>query len=162
MKFFYDSEFLEDGKTIELISIAFVREDGKAYYAVNADMDLERILKEPWLVKNVMPHLPHGNTWKPKSQIAQEVKEFLLTPEATPVELWAWFSSYDHVVLAQLFGKMIDLPEGIPMFTNDLRSLIGWENIRKIPAQASGNHDALEDAKHLKVRYDYVMEMIGK
>src|SRR4051812_11038169 len=34
MKYFYDTEFLEDGQTIELISIGIVAEDGREYYAV--------------------------------------------------------------------------------------------------------------------------------
>lgn len=31
MRFFYDCEFLEDGRTIELISIGIVCEDGVAF-----------------------------------------------------------------------------------------------------------------------------------
>lgn len=38
----YDTEFLEDGSTIELISIGIVCEDGREYYAVNSDMDEKR------------------------------------------------------------------------------------------------------------------------
>ena len=34
MRIFYDTEFLEDGKTIDLISIGMVAEDGREYYAV--------------------------------------------------------------------------------------------------------------------------------
>ena len=30
MKFFYDTEFIEDGHTIDLVSIGIVREDGAA------------------------------------------------------------------------------------------------------------------------------------
>ena len=33
MKIFFDTEFIEDGKTIDLISIGMVREDGETYYA---------------------------------------------------------------------------------------------------------------------------------
>ena len=35
MKYFYDTEFIEDGSTIELISIGVVAEDGREYYAVS-------------------------------------------------------------------------------------------------------------------------------
>ena len=34
MRYFYDTEFLEDGETIDLISIGIVAEDGREYYAV--------------------------------------------------------------------------------------------------------------------------------
>lgn len=37
------------------------------------------------------------------------------------VELIGWYSAYDHVVLCQLFGTMMDLPKGFPMFTTDLK-----------------------------------------
>lgn len=155
MKYFYDTEFHDDGKTIDFISIGIVREDGAEYYAVNANADWPRAHAHEWLAANVINQLPPESEWKPKAQIAAEVEAFLLS-DGTP-ELWAWFAAYDHVVLSQMFGRMLDLPEGVPMFTNDLRSLIDWVGIRALPEQQDGNHDALEDAKHLKVRFDHVM-----
>lgn len=58
MRYFYDTEFLDDGSTIELISIGIVAEDGREYYAVNAHLNTVRIGGHDWLVKNVVPHLP--------------------------------------------------------------------------------------------------------
>jgi 3' exoribonuclease, RNase T-like len=58
MRFFYDWEFLEDGKTIDPISVGVVAENGNEYYAVNSHMDVERIGAHDWLAKNVVPHLP--------------------------------------------------------------------------------------------------------
>jgi hypothetical protein len=159
MKCFYDTEFLDDGRTIEFISIGIVREDGAEYYAVNRDADWPRIHESEWLMANVVNQLPTESTWKTKTQIAGEVQAFLMS-EGTP-ELWAWFAAYDHVVLSQLFGRMLDLPPGMPMFTNDLRSLIDWVGVKVLPDQAAGNHDALEDARHLKVRFDYVGELVA-
>lgn len=98
----YDTEFLEDGKTIELISIGIVCEDGREYYAVNSDMPYDRIKHDDWLCTNVIPHLPlsgrppkvekHANPssgyyWnldlrstlvKPKWVIANEVRDFIV------------------------------------------------------------------------------------
>lgn len=34
---------------------------------------------------------------------------------------YGYYSAYDHVVLCWLFGKMIDLPQGFPMYTIDLK-----------------------------------------
>lgn len=48
----------EDGRTIELISIGIVCEDGWEYYAVNSEMPIERIGQHDWLCRNVVPHLP--------------------------------------------------------------------------------------------------------
>ena len=164
MKVFYDSEFLEDGRTIDLISIAFVAEDGREYYAANMDMDWDRIRADKWLMKNVVPQLPHSSLWKPKAEIAAEVLEFL-TADGKEPELWAWYAAYDHVAYAQLWGKMINLPKGLPMYTNDLRSLLDWAILphlhSDLPKQDEGVHDALADARHLKVRYDWVTLMAG-
>ncbi len=190
----YDCEFLEDGQTIELISIGIVCEDGREYYAVNADMPIKRIRENDWLLRNVMPSLPitgrasldryiayERNVFprpsinfvgvdttsalvKPKWVIANEVREFLvgdLTPagelDGQPFyfdtdlpELWADHAAYDHVALAQLWGRMIDLPKGLPMYTNDLQQALrntpaGFEP----PKQVEGLHNALADAHHV-------------
>ncbi len=53
MRIFYDCEFLEDGKTIDLISIGLIAEAGDEYYAVNSDMPIERIESHGWLMKKV-------------------------------------------------------------------------------------------------------------
>ena len=39
MKFWFDTEFIEDGRTIDLISIGMVAEDGRQYYAVSSEFD---------------------------------------------------------------------------------------------------------------------------
>lgn len=166
MKFWYDSEFLEDGETINLISIAFVAEDGREYYAINKDADWSRIRQDGWLMRNVVSQLPvmmDDPLFKPKDLIAAEVLEFLTHDGETP-ELWAWYAAYDHVVYAQLWGKMIDLPKGLPMYTNDLRSLMDWalpeSRHSDLPKQTDGLHDALEDARHLKTRHDWVLRTV--
>ena len=154
-KLYYDTEFLETGSTIELISIGMVTEDGREYYAVNADMPVYEINTHNWLMDNVWLHLPltydgelnreHPSV-KRRHVIAEEVKAFIL---ATPdVELWAWYGAFDHVALAWLYGPMSQLPDGIPMWTNDLRQ----ERLRLgdpvMPDQKSGEHNALSDARH--------------
>ena len=162
MKYFYDTEFHDDGKTIDLISIGIVAEDGREYCAVNTEADWGRINQHDWLPANVVSQLPKlgSSVWKYKSKIAREVADFLLHDAAGnrhQPELWAWFAAYDHVVLSQLFGRMLDLPEGIPMYTHDLRAYLDYVKVKGIPTQVGGLHDALEDAKHVKVVHDYVM-----
>ena len=51
MRYFYDTEFIEDGRTIELISIGVVAEDGREYYAVSTEFDPERA--GSWVRANV-------------------------------------------------------------------------------------------------------------
>lgn len=174
MKTFYDCEFLEDGERIHLISIGMVRDDGAEYYAVNREMPVQRIRKHEWLMANVVPSLPrpHGEwifdmpkRWlfnyadacvKPRHVIAREVRDFILA--APDPELWADWGAYDHVALCQLWGKMIDLPSGIPMWTHDLRQ--EWERAGKpdLPSLPGGReHNALDDAREVKFRHEWLM-----
>lgn len=174
--FTVDAEFLEHEvrvfpfgrrvRTIELISIAFVCEDGREYYAVNADMPVRAIRKHSWLMDNVIPSLPQirgdrrhyiparslsvdfgDRRVKPHQQIAEEVRDFLLAGDSDP-ELWASYGAYDHVVHCWLYGSMVDLPTGLPMYTRDLQHEVdehGW----LYEEQESGQHNALEDARHV-------------
>lgn len=155
-RIFYDTEFLEDGRTIELISIGMVREsDGAELYLVNAEMPVHLIREHQWLMKNVWPSLPltsagHLDFTSPlvvsKIEIAAAVRRFVGdTPFA---DLWAWYGAYDHVALAQLWGRMIDLPSGIPMWTNDIKQEHARLGYPMLPEQESGSHNALADARH--------------
>jgi 3' exoribonuclease, RNase T-like len=188
MRVFYDTEFLEDGKTIRPISIGMVRDDGSEYYAISQDVtrgQLNRaIRRNPWLMENVVPALPqpHGQwildmpkRWlfnyadhavKPRHVIAREVRDFILGTDlmgAIPyVELWADYAAYDHVLLCQLWGRMIDLPEGIPMWTHDLRQEIERRGAAKqVPWLAGQEHNALHDAREVKYRYEWLAAQSG-
>ncbi|NJN11668.1 MAG: 3'-5' exoribonuclease [Richelia sp. RM1_1_1] len=52
MKYFFDTEFIEDGNTIDLISIGIISEDGREYYAINWDCRLE--CASQWVIDNVL------------------------------------------------------------------------------------------------------------
>lgn len=174
MRYFYDTEFIEDGRTIELISIGIVANNGDEYYAVSQELTRRRVERKlrrhGWLMANVVPSLPkpsgdwnnhmpkswlfdyHSPLVKPRATIAGEVRDFLLACD--PPELWADYGAYDHVALCQLWGTMMDLPPGIPMYTNDIQQEAAEFGIREdgLPQQVSGQHNALEDARHCKVR----------
>lgn len=183
-RIYYDCEFLDTGSTIDLISIGMVAEDGRELYAVAEEIEAEplykRIGRDRWLMANVVPHLPlrapdaikqphaqykgwfhldsDDNRIMPRRMIRNAVREFIL---ATPdVELWAWYGAYDHVALAQLFGRMVNLPDGIPMYTRDLRQEYDRLGAPEgLPEQAEGEHDALADARHLKVRAEWLASL---
>lgn len=169
----YDTEFLEDGKTIELISIGIVREDGSEYYAVNQGSFPMwcRVSQHPWLVANVLPTLPmtvvpalhvkgdksgistnilisdrSNPQVKPLDQIAQEVYDFL-TFEGTEPELWAWYAAFDHVALAWLYGPMSRMPEPLPYYTNDIKQECVRLGDPEIPEHSGNEHHALADAR---------------
>jgi len=90
VKYYIDTEFIEDGKTIDLISIGIVCEDGREYYAINFDCDFSRA--SSWVKENVLAHLPSrpstpgfltehkkaiSEGWKNRSTIRDEVAYFL-------------------------------------------------------------------------------------
>ena len=147
MRYFYDTEFIEDGSTIELISIGIVAEDGREYYAVSTEFDGTRAGQ--FVRTQVLPKLPprESDVWKPLRQITDEVHKFLHTDGTRP-HLWAWVGDYDHVVLAQLFGEMKDLPQDMPRFTYELKQYWEFAGRPSLPAVPKGNHDALVDARH--------------
>lgn len=174
-RYFYDTEFIEDGHTIQLISIGIVTDDGREFYAVNGDVNQDAIVNSQWLRENVWPSLPtrHVQYSRPRTSIEEldrghpdvhslaaiafEVKEFLLAGELD-IELWADYAAYDHVVLCQLWGPMVDLPPGIPMFTHDLQAEARRRG-RELPDQSSGAHNALEDARHNLVKWKSLCEL---
>lgn len=190
MRIFYDTEFLENGKTIELISIGMVTQDGRELYAVNEAIAHDplhgRVCKDKWLMENVIPSLPlhvghqkgHGaisessvyqgffnldmtsNAVMPARMIRNAVREFILA--APDPQMWAWYGAYDHVALAQLFGRMIDLPDGMPMWTNDLRQECQRLGDPPLPDQPDGVHNALADARHNLIRAQVLDSLAAK
>lgn len=157
-RFFYDTEFLEDGRIIELISIGIVTEHGDRYYAINGAMSRTSIALHPWLSENVLPYLPRNDRGeldllhpdvKARSTIAAEIESFIIehgSDYRRGNELWAYYGAYDHVTLCQLWGRMIDLPRCVPMFTNDLMQL--WQLAGRPEKPSKGNeHHALADAE---------------
>ncbi|GAB3477248.1 polyadenylate-specific 3'-exoribonuclease AS [Amycolatopsis cihanbeyliensis] len=147
MRFFYDTEFIEDGVTIDLVSIGVVDARGREFYAVSTDFDPGKA--GPWVRENVLPKLPSPGdpAWRSRARIRSDLLEFFGKPPGG-IELWAWFAAYDHVALAQLWGPMPALPRQLPRFTRDLRQR--WEDVGKpkLPTPPEDAHDALADARH--------------
>ena len=152
MRFFYDCEFIEDGRTIDLVSIGAVGEDGREFYAVSTEFDPARAI--PWVRRNVLDKLPSPGdpAWRSLEQIRADLLAFLSAP-GDGIELWAWMAAYDHVVLCQLWGDMRSLPRALPRFTHELRQR--WEDAGApaLPAAPPDRHDALADARHNLLRW---------
>jgi len=157
-RYFYDCEFIEDGRTVDLVSIGVVDEHGREFYAVSTEFDDSRAV--PWVRRNVLDKLPSPSdkAWRSRERIRDDLYEFLVAPLRAAgtndtLELWAWYAAYDHVVLAQLWGAMPALPRVIPRYTKELRQL--WDDLGKPPLPAAGadQHDALADARHNLARW---------
>lgn len=175
--------------TIDLISIGIVCEDGREYYAINRDLNLRHAKRNEWLKENVLDKLPpktslwppHGSPrlwqetrrWLPMKQIKEEIIDF-----CSPIkkrysehgeytlsnpEFYAYYADYDWVVFCWIFGRMIDLPGGFPMYCRDLKQMMDerglsgeWKRENCPPPE--GEHDALVDAKWNKQLYEILDE----
>lgn len=158
MKIFYDEEFIDDGRTIDLISIGMVAEDGRELYMESADCDLKKASE--WVQNNVLPYLT-GPTYA-NTTIATAVRDFCDPEKYGKPEFWGYYSSYDHVALCQLFGTMMDLPSGWPMLTYDLRQWADSMGITEPLDQfvpVKNDHHALFDARWCREAYRYLLAL---
>ncbi|MRI57460.1 3'-5' exoribonuclease [Methylobacterium sp. DB1607] len=156
MRIWFDTEFYENGRTIDLISIGMVREDGETFYA-EADLAPETASQSEWLKRNVKPHLRGGQYELSRFELRRRILHF--AGEAP--EFWAYFAAYDWVLLCQIFGRMIDLPRGWPMFVRDVQQWRAELGNPDMPAPAN-EHDALADALWTREAWERLSRMRGQ
>ena len=142
MRFWFDTEFHENGITIDLISIGVVCEDGSEFYAEVNDFDFSNT--DPWLIENVKPYLT-GETMD-REEMAKSLLQFVMSKTDKP-NFWAYYADYDWVVLCRLYGRMIDLPETFPMYCNDLKQELVRLGVDRVPVENKTEHNALADAR---------------
>lgn len=184
MLYFIDTEFIENTtkqinrSTIDLISIGIVREDGKEFYAESNEFIPDSASE--WVKKNVYPNLIYNpylvgdddyqiitnsdslTVLGSREQIKTHLLEYIGHEVPT---FWGFSSSYDWVVLCQLFGRMIDLPKHWPKHCNDIKTLeeiVMFESnigsISRIPDEPI-KHDAIFDARWNKKYFDMLIEI---
>jgi hypothetical protein len=190
-RIYYDTEFIDSGSHIDLISIGMVTDTGSEYYAVSNEFSMKGLVRNQWLLDHVWPSLPqvrgdvrmhilarhrsgsfssqvrlhealfdrYDPAVKTRAEIAADVHGFIVSVQDP--QLWAWYGAYDHVVLAQLFGKMSELPKGVPMHTCDLKQECDRLGNPRVPQQESGHHNALADARHNRVIAKYLDGLAG-
>lgn len=178
MKYFLDQEFHERmykpllGKKhhiIELISIGIVAEDGREYYAVCKDFDLNAAWKNKWLRENVLKRIfddiepfydfnkfnmraALNEAGKKKEDIVLDILAFTsnkvvknpdhsvtITVDRGPI-FYGYFADYDWVLFCSLFGTMMSLPNGYPMYCIDLMQSLAEKliNYTRHSAEQSG------------------------
>lgn len=179
--FYFDTEFIETRSSVQLISIGIVSPDGRQYYAVDNSFDTDVAMNDGWLKANVLkpiymtdhPNLdPEGlhpyNPDKPftpanvrtriqalgkdKAQIASEIVSFVGTHEPLFI---GYYSAYDWVLLAKLFGKLMDLPWQ-HMYHLDIQQMLheeGWS------IEDPSSHNALDDAIWVKDVHQKIHEI---
>lgn len=148
MRIWFDTEFIDTGKEIHLLSIGMIREDGKHYYAEQRETD--RSLSCDWVKKNVLLHMQ--GPIKPRQQIKEEIVAFC----GHRPQFWTYFGSYDWVLLCQLFGRMLDVPDHWPNFPMDVQQERVRRGVAKLPDQAGPEHNALADAIWTKQAWEYL------
>lgn len=155
MKYFIDTEFIEDGQTIDLISIAIVAEDGQWYYGISNECDHDKA--SDWVKANVLIHLgsPDGDgpAWKDRRTIRDEILAFV-GPEKP--EFWGYYADYDWVVFCWLFGTMMDLPRHFPMYCRDLKQTLDERGNPCVPFNLDNGHNALSDARWNRQVYQWL------
>jgi hypothetical protein len=186
MKYFLDTEFIEDGKTIDLISIGIVCEDGREFYAINEECHWYRandwvlgnvlipmgIGRYGWLESDVQMMSPRIRENYMRSMSRLRICEELLRyfgsavtndegdgfwdASVKDIEFWADYASYDWVVFCQIFGTMMDLPKEFPMRCNDLQQWRDQMGGPDLPPQTTGMHNALEDARWNKLAWEFL------
>jgi 3'-5' exoribonuclease Rv2179c-like domain len=172
MEIFYDCEFVERGRDVpmQLVSIGMASSLGAELYAINEE-SLSNVMRHPFTGLNVVPHLPirsddpyifewdkdhieYRHVWA-LDRIIEEVRRFI-TDRGEDVQLWAYYGAYDHVILAQLFGSMGELPAGVPMYTHDLQQLHEEHPEVALPPEPARPHHAMEDARWVQEAYNRI------
>lgn len=131
---------------IDLISIGIVSETGKQLYLVSNEYNYKDA--DDWVKENVILPLyismVHGDQRNrltvenfhkvlgiSNKEIAEQVaifcdcfREQLYWRTNKETEFYAYYADYDWVVFCSLFGRMIDLPKGFPMYCKDLKQML--------------------------------------
>lgn len=164
MRYFMDTEFVEAGNEnpIRPISIAIVAEDGREFYAETIQ-HIDYLVGDcnPWVVDNVLPHLQMQSgggfpfsTIDPTTWLILDHPQYIgdmivtFTAGDDDPRFYAWYADYDWVVFCQLFGRMVDLPKGFPMYCRDVKQMADMLGVGRLPDLPDRvEHHALADAR---------------
>ena len=162
MKLFFDTEFTGLRKTITLISLGIVAEDGRKFYAEFTDYSREQC--DDWIKENVIDNLyldgmgdgasstdenqpcilVRGN----KEYVKNELSDWLSRFDA--VEFVSDVCHYDFVLLIDLFGTAFDLPKNANPACHDIN-------------QDIARHFDISEAEAFDVsREEIVLELYGR
>lgn len=155
MRYYIDTEFIERPGLLQLISIGMVCEDGRELYAVSNAFDACEASE--WVHKNVLSKLGDAKRESP-AKIRARILGFV---DVGKPEFWGYFADYDWVVFCWLFGAMIDLPKGWPMYCLDLKQEMKQLGVdkSKLPPQPSETeaHNALADARWIRDAHEALL-----
>lgn len=96
--------------------------------------------------------------WRTRMQLQRDLLDFVDPKKYGKPRFVGYYAAYDHVALCQIFGTMMDLPDGWPMWTYDLKQLCYELGDPRLPEQGKGEHHALQDAQWNKRAWEFLME----
>jgi len=101
-------------------------------------------------------HFVHENVikeWDDKFSFAEEIVKSAYEHGEQDHEFYAYYADYDWVLFCSLFGRMIDLPVGFPMYCRDLKqSWDRFEQSGKVVLLPDGLFNSA-NVKHLSKAY---------
>ena len=152
MKLWFDTEFFDDGYTIDLISIAVVAEDGREYYAASSEFKHDRATQ--WIHENVLQLLGDVSSHS-RSHIRDDLHKFFEFSDPSgqfcpQPEFWADCGEYDWIVLRQLFGDLTAWPSDWPKFAMDIEQWRVQLSAPHFKPQDLNQHNALADARYTR------------
>ncbi len=179
MRYFFDFEFNENVKPIEIISLGIVADDGREFYAVHRNYaSFEEYKNSPapgdqfpiinscndWVKANVLPLLfrPDGPDdftafIGDDNQIRNEMVSFVgLDPVP---EFWGYYVTYDWFLLTRMFRSFDNMPSKWPQIAYDLQQYARHMGMhRLLPPKLQPAHNALVDARWTKLAFERVKE----
>jgi hypothetical protein len=155
VRYWLDTEFIERPCTIDLVSIGIVAEDGREFYAESIEADWSKA--DDWLLENVRAHLRGPEMFK--ADIRDGILRFIGDDKP---EFWAYYADYDWVAFCWLFGRMIDLPKGFPMFCRDIKQWAVDLGNPKLPPQDGTEHHALADARWNREAWAFLRSLASR
>jgi hypothetical protein len=164
---YLDTEFVPAVPTLGgLISIGLTDDQGRDYYAVNANCNQAVVQGVPWLRQHVWSALPtvgagacldyaHPDV-KPIAQICADVTRYF--GDHALAHLYCWYGGQDIGRLHSLWDNdWSRMPEGIPTWFHELESLRWQAGNPQLPEQGGGEHHALADAKHNRRIHEFLL-----
>lgn len=166
MKIFFDEEFTGLHQKTTLISIGCVSETGKEFYAESIDYDREQIQNNEWIHKNVISKLSYGKYAMKLEEIKWALNNYFIS-FYEPIEMWSDCLAYDWVLFCNIFGGALSLPTNVYYIPFDISTLFKDRGIDPDISReeycgiknVKDKHNALYDAKIIKMCYDKLMEI---
>ena len=174
-KVFFDTEFTGLHKGTSLISIGLIADDGKTFYAENAEYDKSQV--DDWINEHVIANTSYlkesGNMEIASTSLSNfyhvegidGIKTDLMDwlNQFDTVEIWSDCLAYDWVLFNDIFGHAFNIPKNVYYIPFDICTLFKTKGVdpdinrEEFAGIVGSKHNALHDAKVIKACYEKLM-----